>query len=316
MFVRKEITESDRLRKKVRQIPGRITKDKFKSVMEEVLKKVDRIEAFERYFDPTIAHDFKRLKADYHDLLQTTSNEKILESMILCEEDLDQLLDDMTHGVGAGTYDKRLKNALAFLKDFQSQPYQRDIKFYEESSSKFYEQLESIYKDVQYKLSKMTYQVRQITEEIDAFEKENIRLVSELESINKESYQYKDIAYKIQDFHQNIEMNQSTIQMLRKTMNAFRLLGSLFNQLTLLDEYFKHLKEDGYVRKLVQRLYRKPEELDVLDNTADLTQAIQSIKEEIINVESIVKPAKRMIFEDLEEPADESIIEKYKAMAK
>lgn len=316
MFVRREVTEQDRLRKKVRQLIGRNTKDKFKSLMDEILKKLEKIDAFERYFDGQLKNDFKRVKDDYHDLVQTTSNERILEYMLLCEEDLDQLLDDMTHGIGVSTYDKRLKNALDFLKDFNAKPYQRDIKFYEESSSKFNEQLESVYKDVQYKLSKMTYQVRQMTEEIVTLENENIRLVKELDGINKDSYAYKDIAFKIQDFHQNIEMNQSSIQMVRKTMNAFRLLGSLFNQLVLLDEYFQHLKEDSYIRKLVLRLYRNPQELDLLDNTADLTQAIQEIKEEIINVESIVKPARKMIFEDLEEPADESIIEKYKSMAK
>jgi hypothetical protein len=284
--------------------------------MDDILKKLDKIEAFDRFFDASLKLDFKRVKDDYYDLVQTTSNERILESMLLCDEDLDQLLDDMTHSTGVSTYDKRLRNALEFLKDFNAKPYQRDIKFYEESSSKFNEQLESIYKDIQYKLSKMTYQVRQMTDEIVTLENENIRLVNELDNANKASYAYKDIAFKIQDFHQNIEMNQSSIQMVRKTMNAFRLIGSLFNQLALLDEYFQHLKSDGYVRRLVNRLYRNPSELDILDNTADLTQAIQEIKQEIIQVESIVKPARKMIFEDLEEPADESIIEKYKAMAK
>ncbi len=316
MFVRKQLTEQDRLRKKVRQLDGKNTKDKFKSIMDDILKKLDKIEAFDRFFDASLKLDFKRVKDDYYDLVQTTSNERILESMLLCDEDLDQLLDDMTHSTGVSTYDKRLRNALEFLKDFNAKPYQRDIKFYEESSSKFNEQLESIYKDIQYKLSKMTYQVRQMTDEIVTLENENIRLVNELDNANKASYAYKDIAFKIQDFHQNIEMNQSSIQMVRKTMNAFRLIGSLFNQLALLDEYFQHLKSDGYVRRLVNRLYRNPSELDILDNTADLTQAIQEIKQEIIQVESIVKPARKMIFEDLEEPADESIIEKYKAMAK
>jgi len=316
MFVRKQLTEQDRLRKKVRQLDGKNTKDKFKSIMDDILKKLDKIEAFDRFFDASLKLDFKRVKDDYYDLVQTTSNERILESMLLCDEDLDQLLDDMTHSTGVSTYDKRLRNALDFLKDFNAKPYQRDIKFYEESSSKFNEQLESIYKDIQYKLSKMTYQVRQMKDEIVTLENENIRLVNELDNANKASYAYKDIAFKIQDFHQNIEMNQSSIQMVRKTMNAFRLIGSLFNQLALLDEYFQHLKSDGYVRRLVNRLYRNPSELDILDNTADLTQAIQEIKQEIIQVESIVKPARKMIFEDLEEPADESIIEKYKAMAK
>lgn len=316
MFVRREITEADRLRKKVRLLKGRSTKEKFKDSMSQTLKILEKIEAFDTFFDQDLKPIFKRIKEDLGRLNQTTSNEKILESTILCQEDLDQLLDDMTHGRSQGTYDKRLRNALNFIHNFNGVPYQRDIQFYEESSSKFNDQLVTITKDIQYKQSKMTYQVRTLTEEIAVLEKENIALVQSLDAINKETFQYKEVTSKVQDYHNTIEMNVNTVKLLRKTMSAFQLLSGLFSQLTVLDEYVQHLASDGYIRKLVKRLYRRPDELDLLDNTADLTEAIHRIKEEITNVEAIVKPAKKMVFDDIPDDVDDTLIEKYKAMGK
>lgn len=316
MFVRREITESDRLRKKIRLIQGKTTAEKFRSVLKVVLEKLDQIKAFDRYFNKELIQLFNRVREDHGDLTQTSSSEKVLLSLILCEEDIDQLLDDMTHTVAQATYDKRLENILNFLKDFQNIQYERTIQFYQETSSKFTDQLQAITKDIQYKLSKMTYQTRQMTQEILTFEKENIALAKSLSGIHKESYEYKDITHRIQDFHQNIEMNENTIKLMRKTMNAFGMLSSLFQQLSMLDEYIGYLKDDGYIRKLVKRLYRKPEELDVLDNMADLTEAIQNIKQEVMDIEVIVKPAKKLLFDELQDDADEAIIEKYKALAK
>lgn len=314
MFVRRDITEADRLRKKKRILKGRSTPDKFKSILSDTLVVLNKIEAFDRFFDQTLKASFHHIQEDLGRLNQTTSNEKILDSMILCQEDLDQLLDDMTHSRSQGTYDKRLKNALVFIGNFNRVPYQRDIQFYEESSSKFSDQLTTITKDIQYKQSKMAYQVRELADEIDVLEKQNIALVQSLGQINKETYKYKETTSKVQDFHNTIEMNQNTIKLLRKTMSAFQLLSGLFSQLTIMDEYVQHLKEDGYIRKLVKRLYRRPEELDVLDNTADLTEAIQKIKEEITDVEAIVKPAKKMVFDDIPDDVDDALIEKYKTM--
>ena len=316
MFVKREASEADRLRKKIRILKGKTVGDKFTALMEEVLKKLDQIERFDRYFDRSLSDLYKRVKEDHQDLLQTTSDEKVLTSLVLCEEDVDQLLDDMTHTTAQGTYDKRLENILTFLKDFQNVAYERNIVFYDTTGSKFVDQLSGIAKDIQYKLSKMTYQIRQMTDEIATLEKENIQLVQSLDSISKESYQYKDVTHRVQDFHSQIENNENSIKIIRSTMNGFRMISSLFQQLSMLDEYTHYLKEDGYIRKLVKRLYRKPQELDLLDNTADLVQAVNNIKEEIMEVESVVKPAKKMIFDDLADDAEDSVIEKYKAMAK
>ena len=316
MFVRRELSEADRLRKKIRVLKGKSTADKFKHLMQEVIHKLDEIEAFDRYFDPSLKALYHRVKEDHQDLLQTTSDEKVLTSLVMCEEDVDQLLDDMTHTTAQGTYDKRLENILKFLKDFQNVAYERNIVFYEDSGSKFNDQLAGIAKDIQYKLSKMTYQIRQLSDEIKTLETENIKLVQSLESISKASYEYKDVTHRVQDYHTQIENNENSIKIIRSTMNGFRMIASLFQQLSLLDEYIHYLKDDGYIRKLVKRLYKKPQELDLLDNTADLVQAVNNIKEEILEVESVVKPAKKMIFDDLADDADASIIEKYKAMAK
>ena len=314
MFVRRDVTETDRLRKKKRVLKGRSVQDKFKDIVQKNLELLSKIDAFNKYFDTDLKVLFTQVQEDLGRLTQTTSNEKILDSMILCGEDLDQLLDDMTHSRSMGTYDKRLNNALKFMGNFNRVAYQRDIQFYETSSSKFSDQLTAVTKDIQYKQSKMTYQVRELADEISVLEKENIRLVQSLQEIHKESFEYKEVTSKVQDYHNTIEMHQNTIKLLRKTMSAFQLLGGLFSQLSIMDEYVQHLKEDGYIRKLVKRLYRRPEELDVLDNTADLTTAIQQIKEEITDVEAIVKPAKKMVFDDIPDDVDDALIEKYKAM--
>jgi hypothetical protein len=316
MFVKRQVTETDRLRKAIRQLDGKSTKDKFRNLLKQMQPKLDKIEAFERYFDQELNDNFKRIKEDYKDLIQTTSSDSVLESMILCHEDLEQLLDDMLHGIDQGSYDQRLRNILAFLKDFQNASYQRQIKFFDESSSKFTDQLSSIAKDIQAKVSKMTYQVKQLTDEILTLEKENVKLVKKMEETSKESFEYKDYLNKIQGYHQTIELNSGTISMVNKTMNSYRLLANLFSQLAVLDEYLEHLKTDSYIRKLVKRLYRKPQELDVLENTVDLADAVKTIQEEIIKIESVVKPAQRMIFEDLNDDADDNIINKYKSMAK
>jgi hypothetical protein len=316
MFVKRQQTEVDRLRKAIRNLDGKTTKDKFRSLLKEMLPKLDKVEAFERFFNKELNETFKRVKEDYKDLVQTTSSEAVLESTILCSEDLDQLLEDMLNGVEQGTYDKRLENILFFLKDFQNVAYQRQIKFFQESASKFNDQLAAIAKDIQAKVSKMTYQVKELNDEIATLEDENIKLVKRLESISKESYEYKDVISKVQEYHQTIELNGGSISMLRKTMSSYRLLANLFSQLSLLDEYLTQLKTDGYIRKLVKRLYRKPQELDVLENTVDLTDAVKSIQEEILKVESVVKPAQRMIFEELNDEVNQDVLDKYKSMAK
>lgn len=316
MFVRREKTEADLLRKKIRQLSGKTTQEKFKAQLKLMLPKLDRVEAFNRYFDATLNQEFKRVRDDYHDLVQTTSREAVLESMLICDEDLDLLLEDMLHGQAEGTYDSRLKNILAFLKDFENTAYQRNITFFDEASSKFDDQLKGIARDIQGKVSKMTYQAQTLTDEINVLENENIKLVKALENLSPDAYQFKDTAHKIEDQHGTIENHQASIQLLRKTMSGYRLLASLFNQLALMDEYYEYLKTDGYIRKLVKKLYRKPKQLDVLENTVDLTDTINKIKEEVMQVESIVKPAKKMVFEDLDNEPDSSILDKYKSMAK
>ena len=315
MFVKREKTETDRLRKKKRTLIGKNIQDKFKNQLSETLKKLARLDAFDKYFDKTLKNEYQRVIEDHQDLIQTTSNESKLDDLILCDEDIVQLLDDMTHNVNQGTYDERLRNVLSFLKDFQNTSYIRVESFYEGSSSKFSDQLSGITKDIQYKLSKMTHQVKSLNQEMKVLEADNIQKVKSLEDLNKQTIEYKELTRLIQDQHETIEMHNNTVNVLRKSMRSFRLLSQLFSQLSLLDDYYQYLKEDGYIRKLVKKLYRKPESLDVLDNTVDLVEAIQTIKEEIMEVEAVVKPSKKMLFDDVDEDADEAIINKYKEMA-
>lgn len=316
MFVKKEATERDRIRRKIRLIEGKQTKDKFRHLLSDVLKRLDEAKAYDRQLDPALYEELKRVYEDHRDLLQTTSKESILESLVLVEEDLEALIDDMKHTVAQASYNERLGNILKFLKDFNNTTYRSQVNLYEQASSKLVDQLASITKDLQYKLSRMTHQISQLTDEIKTLEDHNVSLAKTLSDTPQDSYKFKELAARMQEQHQSIELKDGSVSLMRKKASSLRLITHLFDQLTLLEDYHQYLKSDGYIRRLVKKLYRKPDQLDMMDNTADLVEVIQNIKKEIVDVESIVKPAKKMMFEDLEESVDTSLIEKYKSMAK
>jgi phage gp29-like protein len=110
-------------------------------------------------------------------------------------------------------------------------------------------------------------------------------------------------------------MLKSNVNLLAKSMDSFKLLASLFENLSLHQSYFNHLKSDGYIRKLVKKLYRNPEKLDVMDNALDLTEALSKIEKEINEVEAIIKPITKAVYGDSDDKFDEDVVKLYQNMA-
>jgi len=136
-----------------------------------------------------------------------------------------------------------------------------------------------------------------------------------MKQLSKSSYRYTEQANLISDTHNQIEMLKGGINMIRKSASAFGLLARMFEQLTLHEDYFHYIKEDGYIRRLIKRLYKRPEELDVMENILDLTEVLNNLRDEIAEIESIVKPAQKIVFEDANDNFDEDVIRMYERMA-
>jgi len=313
MIIRANLSEKDILKRKIKNIKGRQTKDKTLILIHDVSVILEKLEKLNR-FPHTLKSLLERVLVELSRNQLTTSNERKLEELLICKEDIEQLLEDMMHLNLEATYHARLENILTYLQDYHAKKYSRDITFYEETSDKLDVQIKSVSKDVQYRLSKLQHHRKQLVEEIEYFEKSNINLARELKSIHKEKVLYQEKAKTIQDQHQRITFNKGSIELLRKNVRSYQMLVDLLNQLSTLDQHYKHLKSDGYIRKLIQKLYRKPEQLDLLENTTDLVQVIESIKDEIIQVESIIAPAQKMVFKDSQEMIDEDLIDKYASM--
>lgn len=313
MIIRASLSEKDILKRKIKNIKGKQTKDKTLVLIQDISRTLEKLEKLNR-FPASLKSLLERVLLDLSRNQLTTSNDKKLEELLICKEDVEQLLEDMMHLDSEATYHARLDNILSYLQDYHAKKYSRDITFYDESSDKIDEQIKSVSKDVQYRLSKLQHHRKQLVEEIEYFEQSNISLAKELITINKEKVQYQEKAKTIQDQHQRITFNKGSIELLRKNVRSYQMLIDLLNQLAMLDQHHKHLKEDGYIRKLIQKLYRKPEQLDLLENTTDLVQVIEGIKDEIIQVESIIAPAQKMVFKDSQEMLDEDLIDKYASM--
>lgn len=313
MIIKAPMTEADRLRKKIRTLPGKKTKDKAQSILKVLLTHLRKIQELSRY-PQSLEALLKRVMDDLSSGFLTTSSDQKLEDLVKASEDIEQLLDDMLHTQAEATYEKRLLHLLEYLKDFQAKSYSPKVVFYDETSDKIEDQLKAVAKDIQYRVSKMQYQKRTITEDITYKEQENIEKARRLNDLDSSRAEYQVIAKEIEDNHHRIVFNQGSLDLLRKSINSYQLIADLLSQLALLDQYNKHLKGDGYIRRLIKRLYRKPEELEILENTTDLVDVLTQIKDEIMNVESIIKPAQTMVFKDSKDDVDEDVIQRYKNM--
>lgn len=313
MIIKAPMTDADRISKKVRNLPGKKTKDKAQSLLKKLVIHLNKVIELNRY-PKSLDALLNRVLDDLNSGFLTTSSDEKLEDLVKASEDLEQLLDDMMHTQAEATYEKRLKHLLEYLKDFQAKRYSPVVRFYDESSDKLEDQLKAVAKDIQYRVSKMQYQKKSIVEDITHKEQVNIEKARQLNGLDANRAEYQVIAKEIEDNHQRIVFNQGSLDLLRKSINSYQLIADLLDQLALLDQYNKHLKGDGYIRRLIKRLYRNPEELEILENTTDLVDVLTQIKNEIMHVESIIKPAQTMVFKDSKDDVDDDVIERYKNM--
>jgi phosphoglycerate-specific signal transduction histidine kinase len=308
-------TKEQELRRRASKIKGRTVREKFAWQLREILKVLYQIQELDRIEHSKVEQQIDRLRDEYEDQTVTTSEEKTLLYAIACFDDTTQLLDDMMHQVARASYLPRLENILGFIADFNNKPYDEYVVFYEAASDKLIDRIRAVTKDVQYKVSRLNYEIAKQSDEVISFEDVNVQRIKEMKQLPKQSYRYTEQANLISDTHNQIEMLKGSINMTRKSASAFGLLARMFEQLTLHEDYFHYIKEDGYIRRLIKRLYKKPQELDIMDNLLDLTEVLNHLKDEIAEIESIVKPTQKMVFEDANNDFDEDIIRLYERMA-
>jgi phosphoglycerate-specific signal transduction histidine kinase len=308
-------TKEQALRRRANKIKGKTIRDKFSWQLREVLKVLYEIKELDRIDDARLERDIERLRDDYEDQTITSSSEKTLLYTIACYDEASKLLDDMMHQVVIASYQPRLKNILNFIGDFNNKAFDDYVVFYEADSGKLIDRVRAVTKDVQYKVSRLNYEIAKLSDEVIAFEDSNVQRIKAIKELAKSSYRYTEQANLISDTHNQIEMLKGSINMTRKSASAFGLLARMLEQLTLHEDYFHHIKETGHIRRLIKRLYKKPQELDVMDNILDLTEVLNNLKDEITEIESIVKPAQKIVFEDANNDFDEDVIRLYERMA-
>jgi hypothetical protein len=315
MIIRSKPTKEQKIRYKVKDLKGKTTKDKFVNLMKSVVETLHEIDELNRFTDKNLKKQIKSLVEQYKDQLETTSNTKVLETMILAYDDLADLLDDMIRATEKASYNTRLSNAVTYIKDFNTATYSPNVKFYEGEENKFKTQLNAIIKDVQTKVGKLDYEIKKKSNHILHLEETNKEIAQDLMSISKSSHKYSEKANEITYNHKELEVNKSNINLLRTSLESFKLLANLFESLSLHEEYFNHLKGDSYIRNLVKKLYRKPDQLDIMDNALDLTESLSKIKKEINDVKAIVKPVTKSVYGEAEDNYDEEIVRLYQNMS-
>lgn len=308
-------SKEQKLRQRASKIKGKTVREKFLVQLREILKVLYKIQELSRIENRQIEAEIDRLRDEYEDQTVTTSSEKTLLYTIAAYDDSVMLLDDMMHQVAVSTYIPRLRNILDFIADFNNKPYDEYVVFYEADSNKLIDRIRAVTKDIQYKVSRLNYEIARNADEIVAMEELNVQRVKDMKQLSKSSYRYTEQANLISDTHNQIEMLKGGINMIRKSASAFGLLARMFEQLTLHEDYFHYIKEDGYIRRLIKRLYKRPEELDVMENILDLTEVLNNLRDEIAEIESIVKPAQKIVFEDANDNFDEDVIRMYERMA-
>jgi hypothetical protein len=315
MIIKSKPTKDQKIRYKIKDLKGRNTKDKFTNLLKLVLETLHEIDELNRFLDKSLKKQINSVIDQYNDQLETTSSEKVLERMILAYDDLVELLGDMTRSTEKATYNERLTNALVFIKDFNTANYNQVVKFYNQEDDKFINQLKGIIEDVQTKVGKLEYEIEKKNNYRLHLEESNKNIATTLLSVSKSSSSYSQKANQITSNHNEIMMLKSNLNLLAKSMGSFKLLASLFENLSLHQSYFNHLKSDGYIRKLVKKLYRNPEKLDVMDNALDLTEALSKIEKEINEVEAIIKPITKAVYGDSDDKFDEDVVKLYQNMA-
>lgn len=315
MLFRGAKTKEQELRRRANKIKGKSVRDKFSWQLKETLKVLYKIRELGRIEDSLIEKEIDRIRDEYEDQTITSSSEKVLYYSIECFDEVSKLLDDMIHQVAIASYVPRLRNILDFVGDFNNKSFDEYVVFYEADSNKLIDRVRAVTKDVQYKVSRLNYEIAEQSKEVIAYEDINVERIKEMKDYSKASYRYISLANLVSDSHNQIEMLKSSVNMLRKSASSFELLSRMLSELTLHEDYFHHIKEDGYIKRLIKRLYKKPHELDVMDNILDLTETLTSLKDEITEIESIVQPTKKMVFEDPNNDFDEDVMRFYERMS-
>ena len=315
MFIRGELTKEQELNRKAKTLEGKTTKDKFERLLQKLNDVLKSIQALKPTLSKNSVQQLGSSIQSLNDNRMTTSDIKKLHELIECHEDAQILLEDMKLSRNVASYDARLMNILEFANSFSTVTYSSRITFYEDKASNLQLMLSEVLKALQYRSSKLQFQINQTRDEILHLENQAVEKVKELELLSKQSYAYKDTSLQVIDIDKRIEMLKNTSNLLRKTFESIQFLAQLFEQLLLLDDYVKVLREDSETISLIKKLYRNIENIDVLESMLNLTEIIEKLKEEILEVNSLVKPAQRLIFDNTEEEIDESVLAKYQGMS-
>lgn len=314
MFIKSELTKDQLLKRKEKSLPGKDVRSKFKACMTECIETLKTIHSLKSHLnEDTLSSLSKAIQ--YLDSANVTSSNRLkLYELMVCQQDANELFDDMKHHVQPSTYSERLKNILEYTQNFSTQNYQSHRIFYQDKKSTLEDQIEAILKVMRYKSAKLDYQLTKTADEIRFLEQSAKDKAKSLADLSKESFDYKDQTQQIMMMDQKIKMHQGSLNLARKTKKALDFLNQIFEQLTLLEAYTKSLKQNGPTLKLIKKLYKNPETIEVLETTLDLTEQMELIKQEIQEIDAVIEPAQRMILKDNETLVDDDLIAKYQNM--
>jgi len=177
-------TKEQQLRRRANQIKGRTVREKFAWQLKEILKVLYKIKELDRIENVSIEKAIDRLRDEYEDQTVTTSEEKTLLYAIACFDDSKQLLDDMMHQVAGASYVPRLQNIINFVADFNNKPYDEYVVFYEATSDKLIDRVKAVTKDVQYKVSRLNYEIAKQSDEVISYEDINVQRIKAMKEFS------------------------------------------------------------------------------------------------------------------------------------
>lgn len=313
MFVKGELSRERALKRRKKYLKGKNTKQKFKQFMPEVIEKLKALRPFTKALSEDIRKKFEDLIREHDQVVHTTSNEKALDSLIECADDIDDLLDEMKHGTHKQTHEPRLIEILGFLRDFHNRTYTKYEKPYEDDRSTLGKAISSVARTFHMKAARIESDMAEKEDEMLYYEKENTALAGTLEGLSKQSAEYSTTAAKIKKHHSTITALKSHLNTLRKNHTIMTHFARMFEQLAINEAYHGNLKAEGSIRKLISRIQKNPDALDVMADTSELSDALNRMKEELSEIESIIEPSQRMAFDD-EDAIDEDLISQYQSM--
>ncbi|MGM0436292.1 MAG: hypothetical protein ACQEQA_04505 [Bacillota bacterium] len=313
MFVKGELSRARALKRRKKMIKGRNIKQKFQNFMPEVIEALKDLRPFMSDVPDSTMKKYDDLIREHEENKQVTSKEKALDSLLECYDDLLVLKEAMKHGDKKHTYNDRIKSILGFLRDFHNTLYTPYKPAYEDTASELGSQIKDVAKTFKLKAAKLKSEMKQKEDEMLYYEKENKTLANTLGGLSKQSVEYTNAAGKIKENHQTITALKSHLNTLRKNHAIMENFAQMFEQLAINEAYHNNLKEEGSIRKLIKRVHKKPDSLDLMNDTTELTEALSNMKEELNELHSIIEPAQRMAF-DNEEDVDDDLVSQYQSM--